>query len=398
MLKVSKKYKLCIITTVDLSLDMLFPNFYALAQSEGYQITGICADVSNGKHVENVRNQGVKVIKVPMTREFTPWQDLKSLIRLYRIFKKYKFDIIHYSTPKASLLSALAGCLMRDSYKLYTLRGLGYTAFKGPKHIIAKTCEKIACRLADNVIAISPSLATEAIKEKLVLAKHIQVLGAGSSKGVNLETFTKTEKNEESAIQIRKSLNIAKDDVVIGYAGRLTSEKGLLELYTAFKNLSKEYENIHLLLVGAQDQRNPLSEQFVRELEMHSKIHLLGHKDNLPIIFTSMDIFVLPSYREGFGNVLIEASAMELPVVASNIPGCRDAVLDSETGFLVQVGDSDSLLAGLKHLVTIPELRKKMGLNGRKWVEENFDRRTVWSSLLNLYDECIEIANNEVYE
>ena len=383
---IDQQYKICIITTIDGSLDRLFPDFYPMLHSKGFEVVGICA---KGKYCENVRNQGVRVINVPMTRKITIGQDLKCLWLLYRIFIHERFDIIHYSTPKASLLACIAGRLAGGSALLYTLRGLGYDSYQGFKRRVAKWCEKIVCALSHQIIVISPSLKEEIAKNNLTSLNRMTVFGSGSSKGVNLKEFILDHRVQDNACTIRKNLNYKEDAIIIGYAGRLSPEKGLKELIESFELLAAHYDMLHLLLVGDQDQRCPLRENIMASINNHKHIHLLPDTDDLPSYLTVMDIFVLASYREGFGNVIIEASAMQLPVIASDIPGCRDAIVDNVTGILVKPHNVEPLKIALERLIKNPTERNKMGQNGRQWVIENFDRKKVWALLLTQYYQLL---------
>ena len=383
MTKQAGKPKICIITTIALSLDKLFPDFYPLLIAKNYEVVGICAE---GTHIENIRRQGVRVITVPMTREFTPVQDSKCLWMLYKIFKHEKFDIIHYSTPKAALLASVAGRLARCLALIYTLRGLGYTTFSGLKASIAKFCEKIACRCAHCVIAISSSIKNEAVKEKLLPANRIKVLGAGSSKGVNLDQFRLDEKTKNDAKRIRQDLGINDNDIVVGYVGRFALEKGLVELFEAFENIYRKNHKVYMILVGDQDQRNPLPDKIFATMKKHRNVRIIPWKENVSSYIAAMDIFVLASYREGFGNALIEASAVERPVIATDIVGCRDAVIDGTTGILVEPRNPASLEKALNELIENPSERTRMGRNGKQWVTENFDSNLVWNRLIKLYE------------
>lgn len=385
--KEKNRAKIAIVTTIGLSLDKLFPDFYPLVMSKGYEVVGICAQ---DNYVENVRRQGIRVITVPMTRDFAPVQDLKCLWLLYRIFKREKFDLIHYSTPKASLLSVLAASLAGRAILLYTLRGLIHTSFAGGvRRFITRFCEKIACRSANYVIAISDSLKKEVIQEGLLPENRIHVIGAGSSKGVNLQQFELNSKTAAEAASIRQNLGIRKSGIVIGYAGRLTEEKGIAELLMAFSNIRRADDRVRLLLIGDIDKRNPLPDKIIQQIKTNNSIYSVPFNDNVAGFMAATDIFVLPSYRDGFGNVLIEASAMSRPVIGTDISGCRDAVLDGKTGMLVKARDVTSLENALRVLVDNQDKREKMGINGRKWVEENFDRKIVWEKLMAVYDQLL---------
>jgi glycosyltransferase involved in cell wall biosynthesis len=378
--------KICIIVTVDISLDKLFPGFYPLLLAKGYEVVGICAD---GPFTDDVCRQGVRVINIPMTRGFTPLKDLKCLWQLYAIFRQEHFDIIHYSTPKAALLSAIAGRLARCPILIYTLRGLGYNAFSGLKKLVGKFCEKIACHCAHYVIVISNSLREEVIREKLLPANRARVLGAGSSKGVNINEFQLNVKTLFEAQKIRLRLGIDTNDIVVGYAGRMTLEKGISELIEAFRSIRQNNCRVHLLLVGDQDQRNPLPHNIVALINSEKGVQTAPFSENVASYIAAMDILVLPSYREGFGNILIEASALDRPVIATDIPGCRDAVIDGTTGLLIAPHDAKSLEKALLELIASASKRKEMGRNGRAWVEKNFDRNLVWARLINVYGQLL---------
>jgi len=380
------------VITVGVSLDVLYPDFYPLAQGEGFEVVGVCA---SDRFVANVRRQGVRVIEVPMTRNFTPFRDVVCLWKLWRIFRAERFDLIHYSTPKASVLAAIAGRLAGGSRLLFTNRGLAYTGVTGVKRAMAKGCEKIAARLADKVIAISPSLKQLMVKEGLLDADKIEVFGAGSSKGVNLRTFRCDAAALERARTIRQTLGLSESDVVFGYAGRFTVEKGIVELLEAFEALAADRSDVHLMLVGEQDERAPLPASIQSLIKRNRRVHTLGRTDDMPGHLAAMDVCVLASYREGFGNVLIEAAAMERAVIASDIPGCRDAVKPGVTGLLVEPRSSASLVSAMRTLASDKPMRLEMGKNGRAWVEAEFDREKIWNWLLGVYGAMIRDSGKD---
>ena len=384
----NKKVKICVITTVGLSLDKLFPDFYPILIEKGYEIVGICAE---DKYAENVRRQRVRVITVPMTRDFSPIQDLRCFWKLYRIFRHENFDLIHYSTPKASLLAAIAGRLVCCPALLYTVRGLGYTAFSGMKRFVGKLCEKIACHCAHYVIVIAPSLKEEAVRENLLPAVRMNVLGIGSSKGVNIDRFQVNKETITQAKKVRQDLGINANDIVIGYVGRLTEDKNLGELLEAFCNIYSRNKSVYMFFVGDQDQRNPLPEKIAVKIKTHPGIHTFPFQEQIENYIATMDIFVLPSasYREGFGNVLIEASAMEKPVIATNLAGSRSAVVNNVTGILVDKPDTIYLEEALNELIKNRPKRIEMGRNGKQWVTKNFDRKVVWGRLIKVYEQML---------
>ncbi len=384
MMKSNEKLKVCIITTADISLDKLFPDFYPLLLAKGYEVVGICTD---GSYVENVRRQGVRVITVPITQAFTPMRDLKCLWMLYRIFKREEFDLIHYSTIKASFLAAVAGHLAGCPALLYTIRG--FHIFTGFKQFLIKTCDRVASYFADYVIANSESLKEKVVKEGILTASRINVFGAGSSKGVNLKKFQLNEEARTNGRKIRTNLKIDKDDIVFGYAGRLTIEKGIVELLTAFDNIKNDNRKIHLFIIGDQDKRKPMPKEILKQMDKDPHIHRIPWTDDIVSYMAAMDVFVLPTYHEGFPGVLIEAAAMKKPVIGTDAVGARDALQDGINGIMVKVRDVASLEQALRELLEDPQKRIEMGTKGRRWVAENFDRNVVWSRLLEVYEKLL---------
>lgn len=244
-------------------------------------------------------------------------------------------------------------------------------------------------RAQDCVIAISPSLKEEVIKEGILPASRIRVLGVGSSRGVNIEKFSPSEIIKSNAQKIRGELGIKQADFVIGYAGRMSPEKGIGELVAAFFNIMKSFRNIHLLLVGDQDDRFPLGREILEEIRRESRIHTVGFVKNVEDYIAAMDMLAMPTYRDGFGNVLIEASALGKPVIGSDIPGCRDALVDGVTGYYARPGDVVSLETAIRRLLEDSSRSKEMGKAGRQWVVANFDRTKVWQRLILVYAELI---------
>jgi glycosyltransferase involved in cell wall biosynthesis len=307
-----------------------------------------------------------------------------------KLFAERKFDLIHYSTPKAALIASLASWSLNHPRRLYTLRGLGYQSYSGIKRRIGFICEKIAVKLAHRIVAISHSLREEVVESKLGPASKFEVLGAGSSKGVDCERFCRSQDIMLRGASLRSSLGIQEGDCVIGYAGRLSPEKGIPETVEAFLVNYASVRSVHLILVGDLDRRCPLDTTVMDRCASQLNIHCLPHTEDMPGCMAAFDVFVLPSHREGFGNVLIEASAMGIPVISSDITGCRDAVLDGQTGILVYPGDPIALAAAMDTLVGNSDLRRRLGEQGAAWVRRDFDRRVVWNNLIEVYDEMLK--------
>jgi glycosyltransferase involved in cell wall biosynthesis len=256
-------------------------------------------------------------------------------------------------------------------------------------------CEWLTCRLSKRVIPICHELGEVVVNEGLCPAHKMHVVGWGSSAGVDLNRFTRTKENITVGQNIRKQFDISSDDLVILFVGWLRRDKGTNELINAFEPLAEEYPNLHLLLLGDFEPSDPLETKVVKSIGNHCRIHHLPWRIEPAPVYTASDIVAFPSYREGFGNVPIEASAMELPVVASDIMGCRESVEDGVTGLLVPRADAQALREALKKLIDDPQLRRKLARNGRKRVEQKFRQELVFQGYLAQFMELLGFPKRE---
>jgi glycosyltransferase involved in cell wall biosynthesis len=241
----------------------------------------------------------------------------------------------------------------------------------------------VPCRLADVTFAVSASLAQRVCVDGLGSANKIRVLGAGSANGVDVTHFS--PESVSLGRSTRSEHAIPEDVVVIGFVGRLTRDKGVEELAEAFRIVYEHAPNTILLVVGPYEDRDRPSERTVQTLSTHPGVRQVGLRFDVLRFMAAMDIVALPTYREGLGNVLLEAAALGLPTVTTNATGARDAVLDGRTGLQVPVGDADALARALLRLVGEPNLRREMGQAGRKWVVEEFDQQKVWVQQVDEY-------------
>jgi glycosyltransferase involved in cell wall biosynthesis len=339
---------------------------------------------------EKGRKIGLKTYVVPIERYPSPLKDIISLLRLWRILLWNRFDLIHLSTPKASFLGALAARLSGHRKVIYLLRGRPYENMTGWRRKIMHGCEWFICHLANCVIPICHELGKAIVDEGLCPFHKVHVIGSGSSMGVDLSRFTRTKENIVVGQNIRKQFDISADDLVILYVGWLRRDKGTNELIKAFESLAEEYLNLNLLLLGDFEPSDPLETEVVKSIDNHLRIHQLPERVEPAPVYTAADIVAFPSYREGFGNVSIEASAMELPVVASDIMGCRESVEDGVTGLLVPPADTQGLRETLKKLIDDPLLRQKLARNGRRRVEQKFRQELIFQGHLKQFLELLE--------
>ena len=365
------KAKICIITTVSASIKAFYKGQLEAFEQAGFEITVICA---NNEELNKQLPENVKFYPVPFSRIISPFNDIRAVLKLIHLFRKERFDIVQYSTPKASLLGSIAAFLAKVPIRIYILWGLYYTGQTGFKYKLFKVFEKIICSISTNIIPISHEMIEFALSEGFGRKEKYEVMLNGSACGVDLELFD-PEKWKPFRNQIRNQFNIPENGLVIGTVARLTGDKGINELVQAFDILSNEIPRMYLLLVGEEEEKNRLDGDTVSIIRQNNRIRCTGWQNNPLPYYAAMDIFCLPTYREGFGEVNLEAQAMGLPVVSTNVIGPRESVEDGQTGFLVEPKSSKALIEPLKKLLLNPQLRKNMGEKGRTRVEQKFDRK-----------------------
>ncbi|MEZ9291438.1 glycosyltransferase family 4 protein [Vibrio lentus] len=374
--------KLCVIITVSQNLYSLYRKQFSYLQSKGYEITAIAAP---GPEHDILRKQGINTIEIDMVKRPSPFLDFISLFKIWKHLIFNRYDIISVSTPKASLLGSLAARFSFHKNIIFTLRGRIYENEVGAKKKIYMLIDKLICFLSKKVFCISNEIMKDCIDNSIVSQNKIFVLGSGSSNGVDLDIFTKSKVLNDQAGVIRSRLDINRDDIVLLYSGRLRNDKGIRELLDAFEII----DNIDckLIIQGEFDDTDPLPQIYRDKIEFNDRVHLEGWSFNVEKYFACADIFVFPSYREGFGNVAIEASSMELPVIAFDVVGCRESVVDGKTGILVEARSVRDLAETIDRLINDQELRMVLGKNGRIRIEKYFDSHVLWEQLHLVYSE-----------
>ncbi len=361
------------------------------AQGSGFDVALLC---SPGELAELVaREEGVPLLRVPMEREIAPLRDWRSFKRICGLLRRCRPHIVNAGTPKAGLLVTLAAWLCRVPVRIYTLRGMRFDTASGPKKPLLKFIEKLCCAAATDVICISPSLREHAVNLGVVPREKTIVLGAGSSNGLDVDKYTRTSAIEAQAQAVRRQFGIAEGAVVIGYVGRLVRDKGMIEMVAAWREIKDEFPQLHLLMVGPFEAGDPVPPDVEHALKNDARIHLAGHvPGGAEAYYAAMDILALPSYREGFGNVLLEAAAMEIPSVATRIPGIVDAVADGVSGTLVPPRDASALAAALRAYVGDADLRRRHGQQGRERALRDFREETIWQLQVETYRELLARA------
>ena len=392
-----KRPRLVFIVTAAMSV-VFFRGKIANLCSCGFDVSLIS---SPGPEQESIRAEGASIFDVPMNREISPLADLVSLWRLWRVLRRIRPDVTDSGTSKAGLLGGVAAVLAGVPHRIYTLHGLRLETTQGLKRKLLTIAERVACRCAHRVHCVSPSLCARAIGLGLVNPDKAVVVGPGTCNGVDVDCFHASLDARQKASDLRCRLGIHQDALVIGFVGRFTRDKGIPELYQAFTSVRERYSNLRLLLVGDFEAGDPIAVDLRRAIENDCEVVHTGFVPDAAPYYHLMDICVLPTYREGFPGVPLEAQAAEIPVVTTQATGAIDSVLDGQTGLIVPVGDVNTLSAAMDRLLGDPSLRKRMGEAGRAWVEAVFRREIVWAAYARAYKQEVPCGSGlegfEVY-
>ncbi|MFM9959898.1 MAG: glycosyltransferase family 4 protein [Planctomycetaceae bacterium] len=356
-------------------------------RERGFDITVIAAP-SESLDVVREREQ-VQTIPIPIEREISPLADVRTLTKLCKIFRKLRPDIVNAGTPKAGLLGMIAAKLTGVPVRLYTLRGLRLETTSGFKERLLASTERLAASCAQQVLCVGESLRQEYVRRQLARPDKTIVLRHGSSNGVNAERFQYSREQWIQMGQLRESLNIPAEAPVIGFVGRLTRDKGLVDLHDAFQRLLVEFPELRLVLIGWPEEGDPIPPTIWQRLVEHPQIIRTGAIKDVSLYYGLFDVFVFPSYREGFPNVPMEAAAAGVPVVGYSATGTLDAVANGVTGTLVPLHDSAMLAAATACYLRNPLLRRRHGEAGRQRVLTDFRREDLWQSLADLYGQWL---------
>lgn len=349
----------------------------AFLVSEGFEVHIFC-NAANTVASEESRRVGIKFHDISMARTINPVRDISSVYQLVKLIRKTRPDIVLVGTPKAGLLGILASSLARVPRRIYLVRGIRLEGLLGIQYYMSAITEKVACGLATEVLCVSKSVKQRFEELRLSKAKKLIVLGMGGSNGVNTDYFrppTDQERNEA-----RRNLGIYDQRPLVGFVGRLTEDKGVSDLFNAVLEVRNSFDTAELILVGGLDQVSPL---LVLDEEDSAKhwCQKVGKVEDVRTYYWAMDIFCLPSLREGLPNANLEAAACGLPVVSTWATGCKDSVIDGLTGRLVTPGSFTELSDTILELIMDKHGRRIMGAAGRKFMSESFLQSVVWKAL-----------------
>ena len=374
----NKKKKICFVTTVSITLKSFVLEFAKyLHQHTDFEITFICND---DPEFAASLPQYINFISVPMERAIS-LGGIAAMLKMARIFRREKFDLVQYSTPNASLYASLAAWIARVPVRLYCQWGMAFVGFSGIKRRLFKFIEKSVCTMSTWVEPDSFGNLYFSHSEKLYPPKKGSVIWNGSASGVNLKKFDIGNKKDWRSAK-RLEYNIPTDAFVFGFIGRITGDKGVNELLTAFKNVLTNNPSAYLMIVGNPEKSNSVDSQLYLWAKQEPNVIFCGYTNVVEQYLSAIDAYVLPSYREGFGSAVIEAEAMGLPVIVTDIPGPTDAMLRNKTGLVVPKKDHERLRQAMETLLYDPLLCTIYGENGYRFATEKFEQTTLFSYIL----------------
>jgi glycosyltransferase involved in cell wall biosynthesis len=339
---------------------------------------------------------GVQRHAIAMTRTISPVRDGVAGWRLYRLFVRLRPDVVHAHTPKGGMLGVIAARLAGVPAVLYTIHGLPFANATGARRALLKACELVSCRLAHRVFCVSGSMRTLAVAEKLARAEKLSVIAHGSVGGIDATDRFNPAVQAAAGAAWRAANGIPADATVITFIGRLTRDKGVLELERAWQQLRAADASAHLVLVGPIDSREREILDAVERLSADGRVRAIGLEWNTPPILAASDLLVLPTYREGFPVTLLEAAAMALPVVATAVPGCTDAVEHGVTGTLVPAKVSEALASAIGAYLADPDFRVAHGAAARSRVLRDFRPSRIWTDTFEAYRTTLSASEKSM--
>ena len=394
--------KLFRITTVPVSVEKLLGKQLTF-MNQFYEVTAISSDKEDLERVG--QELGIRTKAIEMTRKITPIQDLKSLWQMYCYLKQEKPEIVHTHTPKAGLIGMIAAKLAGIKVRLHTVAGLPLMETSGVKRRVLNLVEKLTYACATKVYPNSYGLKDFILKEKFCPPHKLKVISKGSTNGIDTAYFNPALFSPHQKKEIRQQWHWKEDDFVWIFVGRLVKDKGINELVAAFRQLTEELndsENKHtnslvdniryrvpkLLLVGPlEPELDPLLPETLREMEHNKNILTVGYQKDVRPYLAAADALVFPSYREGFPNVVMQAGAMELPSIVTDINGCNEIIKNNENGMIISVKNKDQIYNALLKLMADLSLYNKLKSQAREYIVQRYDQKLIWNAILAEYRE-----------
>jgi len=380
----ARSIKLIIMTTVPESL-FFFADHIENAKARGLEVHVLS---SPGPYLQKlVHRVDVVPHELPMHRGMSPVRDMVAIFKTWRLLRTTRPDIVHAATPKAGFIGMIAAWMNQVPIRILHILGLRFMTTTGVKKWLLRSSERVACALCHRVICVSHSVRQTALAERICKPEQVSVLARGSVNGVDAVRYSPGGSAER--LRLRQELGIPVGAFVVGYVGRLVADKGLRELTKAWQNLRHTGHTMHLVIVGRFETHDPLPEGITRILMNEPSITLVGEVGDTVQVYRAIDLLVLPTYREGFPLVLLEAAAMGLPVVASSVTGCVDAVQDGITGTLVPPRNAAALAQAIGRYAKDDALRKLHGTAARDRVQRDFRPEDIAKALWQEYERLM---------
>lgn len=376
------KKKLFRISTVPITLESLL-NDQLRMLNEHYEVVAVS---SPGKEMQILRErEGIRAIEVPMERRISPIKDFISLIRMIRVFIKERPYMVHSMTPKAGLISMLAGWMTRVPVRMHTFTGLVFPTATGWKQRLLMCTDWLTCACATHV---NPEGA--GVKRDLmaygITKKPLRIIGNGSICGVDMAYFDRTEAVMKQAVAYREE-----GCFTFCFVGRIVRDKGINELVSAFVRLHEKYPQVRLLLVGPFEKKlDPVLPETEKAIQNHPAIRFMGFQSDVRPFLVASDALVLPSYREGFPNVVLQVGAMGLPSIVTDINGCNEIIIPNENGVIIPSKDEEALYQAMENFLFYPEEIQRMAKKARSLIASRYDRKVLWEALLKAYKRLID--------
>ncbi|WP_343567388.1 glycosyltransferase family 4 protein [Sphingobacterium sp.] len=382
-----ERIKLARVTTVPISLKLLLKGQHKFMQRNGFNVIGIS---SYGPELDEIQNEEkIRVKDIEMTRNISPFKDLKSLWSLYKFFKQEKPLIVHTHTPKAGVLGMLAAKICGVPIRLHTVAGMPLMEASGIKREVLDIVEKITYWAATKIYPNSKELERFILNYGYCFPDKVKVIANGSSNGVDTSFFSPDQIEASFSLEVKDRLGISNNDFVFIFVGRIVGDKGINELISAFKQINNPH--VKLLLVGGlETELDPLSTETLDEIRTNPNILSVGFQRDVRPYFAISNALVFPSYREGFPNVVMQAGAMELPAIVSDINGCNEIIIEGKNGTIIPVKNVDAVKNAMEMIITNKELYTMMKANARAMITERYEQKVVWDALLAEYRSLLK--------
>jgi len=379
------KPKLVRITTIPISLDKLLGGQLQFMQNH-YDVIAISSEKD---YLEKVgKREGVKTHHLEMTRQITPYHDFVALLKLTWYFIKTKPDMVHSHTPKAGIVGMFAAYLARVPHRFHTVAGLPLLEAQGKKRAVLDFVEKLTYAFATKVYPNSEGLKEIILTNGYCKSDKLKVLANGSTNGINTTHFSTAHFSFAEKEALKEKLEIQENDFVYIFVGRLVTDKGINELVAAFKKLKINHPNAKLLLVGPlETELDPLSSATLEAIENVKEIKAVGYQNDVRLYFAIANCLVFPSYREGFPNVVMQAGAMGLPSIVTNINGCNEIIGKGENGLIIPTKEEKALLEAMLQCMEDETFYAILKQNARPMIVDRYEQKVVWEAILKEYGE-----------